>query len=373
MKIAHVVTKLDVGGAQTHVADLAIAQHASGVDVRVIAGLDGPAAQRIRRAGICVEIVDQLGDAHGRFSQRAPLRAVRDALAHDLPDIVHAHSSHAGLMARLAARRLGCLSVYTAHGWPFQTGAAWKQRIASFLGEFVGGHVGDAVICLTEAEADRARRARVVPKSRIWVVPNGIADVPADLQRSSAVVSERGPVMVMVARFAPPKLQVELLETLTALGDLPWRLQLVGDGPGLHACEELLAASPMLSGRVDLLGHRDDVPQILAAADIGLLWSRYEGLPISVMEQMRAGLACVASDLPGTRALFDDESAGLLADSGDELVSTLRTFLTEPSRVDTLGAAARSRYESAYSVNAMLVETNRVYAAVLAGGSESLS
>ena len=364
VKVAHVVTKLDVGGAQTHVAELAMAQHASGIDVRVIAGVDGPAAARVRAAGISVVIIGPLGSAHGRLSQRAAFGAVRHALASDPPDIVHAHSSHAGLMARLVARRDGYRSVYTAHGWPFQAGAAWKQRIASFTGEFVGGHVGDAVICLTEAEADRARRARVVPRRRIWVVPNGIADVPVELRRFGPIDPVAGPVLVMVARFAPPKLQIELLETLGTLGDLPWTLRLVGDGPALEVCRTLVSASPLLSTRVELLRHRNDVPAILAAADIGLLWSRYEGLPISVMEQMRAGLACVASDLPGTRVLFGDEPAGLVAGSSDELASVLERLFVEPSRVDQLGAAARRRYESAYSVEAMLDGTNKVYAAV---------
>ena len=69
---------------------------------------------------------------------------------------------------------------------------------------------------------------------------------------------------------------------------------------------------PSLRGRVAFLGHRDDVAEILAASDVGVLWSRYEGLPISVMEYMRAGLCCVASDLPGVRALFGEQSAGLV-------------------------------------------------------------
>lgn len=367
MKVAHVVTKLDVGGAQTHVVELAIAQHASGIDVRVIAGVDGPAADRVRAAGIRVAIVDPLGSAHGRLSQRAAFGAVRGELASDAPDIVHAHSSHAGLMARLAARRDGYRSVYTAHGWPFQAGAAWKQRLASFAGEFVGGHLGDAVICLTEAEADRARAARVVPRRRIWVVPNGIADVPVTLRRVGPVDPVAGPVLVMVARFAPPKLQVELLDVMETFDDRPWTLRLVGDGPGLEACRTLVSTSPLLSSRVELLGHRDDVPDILAAADIGLLWSRYEGLPISVMEQMRAGLACVASDLPGTRELFN-EAAGVVADSGEALVTVVSELLADPQGVEQLGAAGRRRYELAYSVEAMLTATNDVYTAVRARG-----
>ncbi len=364
MKVAHVVTKLDVGGAQTHVAELAVAQRDSGIDVRVIAGIDGPAADRVRAANISVAIIDQLGSAHGRLSQHAAFSAVRNALAADAPDIVHSHSSHAGLMARLAARRDGYHSVYTAHGWPFQAGAAWKQRVASFAGEFLGGHIGDAVICLTEAEAERARRSRVVPKSRIWIVPNGIADVPDALRRRGPVGAVEGPVMVMVARFAPPKLQRELLALVESLGERAWTLRLIGDGPGLDDCRSLVSNSALLAARVELLGHRDDVPELLGSSDIGLLWSRYEGLPISVMEQMRAGLACVASDLPGTRVLFGDELAGVVAAFNDDLLQVLVGLLDDWTRIDDLGAAARRRYEAAYSAEAMLAATNRVYAAV---------
>jgi glycosyltransferase involved in cell wall biosynthesis len=364
VKVAHVVTKLDVGGAQTHVAELAIAQQASGIDVRVIAGVDGPAADRVRAANIKVAIVDQLGSAHGRLSLRTALAAVRTELAADVPHIVHAHSSHAGLMARLIARRDGYRSVYTAHGWPFQAGAAWKQRVASFAGEFLGGHLGDAVICLTEAEAERARRARVAPKSRIWVVPNGISDVPDVLRRHDSVDPAAGPVLVMVARFAPPKLQHELLAAMEVLGERAWTLRLIGDGPGLEDCRTLISKSALLASRVQLLGQRDDVPELLSSSDIGLLWSRYEGLPISVMEQMRAGLACVASDLPGTRELFGDERAGRVAASSDDLLTVLGGLLDDPHRVDQLGAAARLRYERCYSAEAMLAATNEVYAAV---------
>src|SRR5690606_14412816 len=106
--------------------------------------------------------------------------------------------------------------VYTAHGWPFQKGAGWRQRLLSFGGEFVGGHIGDAVIVLTRAEFDRARRARVVPRDRLWIVPNGLADVPAAARRIGPLDARR-PVLVMVARFAAPKLQHQLLDVMQEL------------------------------------------------------------------------------------------------------------------------------------------------------------
>ena len=361
MHVAHVITKLDVGGAQTHVVELAIGQVATGHRIEIVAGHGGPAAERAAAAGIPIRIVPELGASHGRFSQRAALAAVTRALGDIRPDLVHGHSSNGGLHARLAARRLGLPSVYTAHGWPFQKGAPWMQRIMSFAGEFVGGHVGDAVIVLTETERERALRARVVPRGRLWVVPNGISDVPPDLRRGEPA-GDRSPVLVVVARFAPPKMQAQLVDALAGLTDLPWTLQFVGDGPDLAACRAKVDDVSTLRGRVAFLGHRDDVAEILAASDVGILWSRYEGLPISVMEYMRAGLCCVASDLPGVRALFGEEPAGVVVPSDADLAHVLTELLTTPGHLDDLGRRARQRYESQYSIAALVAATEAVYA-----------
>lgn len=355
--ITHVITKLDVGGAQTHVVELAIGQVRAGDRVDVVTGLGGPAADRLVAAGIPVRIAPELGRSHGRLSQRAALAAVTEAMRESPPDVVHGHSSNAGLAARRAARRLQLPSVYTAHGWPFQKGAPWKQRAMSFAGEFVGGHLGDAVIVLTDAERDRAVRARVVPRHRLWVVPNGIADVAS--RRRPGGWDAREPILVMVARFAPPKRQLEFVQVLARLVDHPWRALLVGDGPELEPCREA-AANAGLGARVEFLGHRDDVGEILSGADIGVLWSRYEGLPISVMEYLRAGLCCVASDLPGTRQLIGG-TAGRLAADASRLEAALAELLGDPELIDVLGAAARQRYLDGYSADAMVAATSRVY------------
>lgn len=359
--VAHVITKLDVGGAQTHVAELALGQAAAGHRVEVVTGLAGPAADRLDAAGIPVRVVAELGDAHGRWSQRAAIGGVHRALADLRPELVHGHSSNGGLAARFAGRRLGRPTVYTAHGWPFQRGAAWRQRLMSYAGEFVGGHVGDAVIVLTQAEFDRAVRWRVVPGRRLWIVPNGISDVPPE-QRRPERPRPGPPALVMVARFAPPKLQAELVGALARLADLAWTLTFVGDGPQAAACRALVDDLG-LSDRVTFLGHRDDVADVLAASDVGVLWSRYEGLPISVIEYLRAGLCCACSDLPGTRALLGDPPAGVLGESADSLAR----LLADPDEVARLGTAARRRFVAEYSATAMVAATDAVYAAVLAG------
>jgi glycosyltransferase involved in cell wall biosynthesis len=201
----------------------------------------------------------------------------------------------------------------------------------------------------------------VVPNDRLWVVPNGIADVPAEMRRTGPL-GDRVPVLVMVARFAPPKLQTELIVALAELADARWMLRLVGDGPQLDDCRAVVARLG-LGERVDFLGHRDDVADVLASSDIGLLWSRYEGLPISVMEYMRAGLCCAAGDLPGVRELLGPDG-GVVARSVVELRDELRRLLADRNAIDALGEAARRRYIERFSAESMVAATDAVYATV---------
>lgn len=355
----HVITKGDVGGAQTHVVELAGEQVRSGRSVVVVAGTDGPAIGRCRAAGCDVRVVPSLGRARARLGQREALHALRAVIDELDPDVVHAHSSNAGFVARLACRRSGTPCVYTAHGWPFQRGAAWRQRVLSFVGEFIAGRLGDGVICLTDAEAQRALRARVVRRDRLWVVANGLADDVEPVRR----VGDGTPRLVMVARFAPPKLQRELIDVMSTLLDLRWSLTFVGDGPELAASHEHGIAA--LGDRVSFAGHRDDMAQVLAMADVSVLWSRYEGMPISVLEAMRAGLCCVASDLPGVRALFGDPPCGLVAADEAELARVLRRVVSEPEVRRALGVRARTRFEQSFSSTAMAASIDQVYGELL--------
>lgn len=366
MRIVHVITRGDVGGAQTHVAQLAAHQCEAGDQVTIVAGVDGSAVGSARDRGVHVEIVPALGDARASGSLRRAYHDVSRAVLDIDPDLVHGHSSHAGLLARLAARRAGIPSVYTAHGWPFQRGAAWRQRVSSYGGELVGGRIGSAVICLTPAEAALARRSRVVSASRLWIVPNGLEDVPPDRRRDPGAPGDVVR-MVMVARFAPPKLQRELVELLATIDDLSWELLLAGEGAERSACEA--RADELLPGRVRFLGHRDDVPALLADCDVGVLWSGYEGMPLALLEAMRAGLCSVANDLPGVRYLFGDDGAGIVVPrdaAGFE--GTMRALLADPERLEELASAARQRYEDAFTIDAMAAGVRVVYEAVLARG-----
>jgi glycosyltransferase involved in cell wall biosynthesis len=359
MKVTHVITKGDVGGAQTYVVELATAQKGVGFDVDVVAGCDGPAMDRLRTAGVTVTIESDLGRSVALRADRLAVASLRRRFSASKPDIVHAHSSKGGLLARVAARWEGVPSVYTAHGFPFQRNAPFLQRSMSVVGEWVGGHLGDAVICLTEDEADLARRWRIARPEGIHVVANALPDNAPVRTASRSEHAE----LLMVSRFAPPKQQQRLIEVLSTMLDLPWTISFVGDGPDFDAGRRLGAS--LLGERARFLGHRDDVTELSANSDVSILWSRYEGMPMALLESMRAGLCCVASDLPGVRELFGRPPAGLTAASEAELATVLRSILRDPARRDQLGSAARTRFEDAFTMDRMSAAIAQIYRSVI--------
>ena len=376
MRVLHVVTKADVGGAQTYVLELATAQMASGDTVAISAGSVGVMAAEAERRGLTVMSSPHLHREIGLRSELAALRGLREQIAEFSPDVVHAHSSKAGVLVRVATRRR-VPAVYTAHGWPFQAGAPLAQRMVSWLGETLAAHWWGEVICLTDAEKALARRWRVVSPRRLHVVPNGLPDVEEHLRADLRVREPGAPVViVMVARFAPPKSQRRVLDAVTAMRPGGWRLDLVGDGPQLEECRAAATALG-LDDRVRFLGHRDDVGELLLASDIGLLWSRYEGMPLALMEAMRAGLACVANDLDGTRLLLADGASGLLVPFEDGALTTVLQRLVDDSDGRRgLAAAARARFENLFSIEGNERRVRQVYDSAInamrrGGGSAS--
>jgi glycosyltransferase involved in cell wall biosynthesis len=358
MRIVHVITKAEHGGAQSYVAALAAAQCNGGEEVTVISGDDGPLLAAVAAVGASTHVLTSLRHRPSLRDDRRALRALRSTLASLAPDVVHLHSSKPGLLGRIAARRLQCPAVYTAHGWPFQHGAGAMQRIQSFVAEFVAARFGGHVIVLTDHERALARRWLRLPDERMHVVPIGI---PVD--DSTPVTSHEVdiPVVVMVARFAAPKRFDRLIAALAANADLPWRAVLVGDGPDRSTAESL--ARP-LGDRIHFAGDVDDVPDRLGGAQIALLASDYEGFPLALLEAMRAGCCCVADNLPGVRAMFGKDG-GVIVPGHDAWPAVLRDVLADDALRSRCGEVAARRVRNEFDVASMAGRVERVYAAAI--------
>ena len=360
MRIVHVITKCDYGGAQTVVRELAFEQQRRGHDVSVISGLLGPVATELRSAGIPVSVEPDLIHAIAPRTDRLAVRGLCATLSKLDPDLVHTHSSKGGLVGRLAASRLELAAVYTAHGWPFQRGASIGQRITSFAGEWAAARTDAHVVCVASSERRLAQRLRIIPKRRLHLVPNGIGHRD-EAPRSGAARTSRLE-LVMVARLSSPKRQDVLIDALRELPDV--NVTFVGDG---SRREHLIDRARQLGDRARFVGYAGCDPY-LASSHAAVLLSDYEGLPLSVIEAMRYGLPVITNRLPGLLDAIEHGRNGLTCELSAEGVAAAIDTLRDNDVRTRLGAAARDDWCARFTAEAMADGYERVYRAVASSG-----
>jgi len=353
-RVAYVITNTEIGGAQSHVADLLRALRGR-IDATLLAGGDGPLFAAAQAAGAETVRLSLLDNAMSVFKAIATLRQLKAALRRVAPDLIHVHSAKAGALGRIAAWMLGVPVIYTVHGFAFKPAAAPVRRVASRIAEWCLAPLTTRLICV--ADSERALAAALpVPASRVSVIHNGIPDT--GLRADPASPLRR---IVMVARFAAPKRPDIVIRAFARANLADCELVIAGDGPTRAAMRAL--ADELAPGRVSLPGNIDDIAGLLASAQIFVLASDHEGLPVSVLEAMRAGLPVVASDLPGIREEFGAVSAGLLVPGSDEgaMADALTALAGDPPRRAAMGQSARARWSEAFGVESMAEATWQEY------------
>ena len=232
---------------------------------------------------------------------------------------------------------------------------------AGLVGEWFAARLSHRIITVSEANRDIARAYCVAAAARMEVVHNGIRDLNLRARPGSG----EPPLITMVARFVVQKDQASLIEALARI-KAPWRLRFAGDGPTRPALMSR-ARDLGLSSQIEFLGERNDIPQILAESDIFALTTHLEGLPLGILEAMRAGLPVIASDIGGIREMLQDGATGFLIPHGDAklLEQRLRTMLSHPELLRDMGAKGRALFERQFGYQAMLARTTGIYRSAL--------
>jgi glycosyltransferase involved in cell wall biosynthesis len=324
---------------------------------------DGPLLGPIRAEGLRVETVPMSRSLSPGAQWRAFV-ALLALIRREKPDLVHAHMPISGFLARIAARVAGVPRIaYTCHGYLFnQPGPWWRRHLAVVL-EWIAGRVTDVYFNVSAAEAGDARRLGLArapvaigngrDPERFRPDPEARARLRAEL----ATPADRA-VVVSVSRLVRAK---GIPELLTAMSGLDAELWVVGERLASDhddSVEPEFAAST-LGKRLKRLGYREDIPAILAAADIFALPSHFEGLPMSVVEAMLVGMPVVASDLRGVREQVVDGETGLLvpARSIAPLSFALARLVADPALRQAMGEAGRARALERFDERKILAQT----------------
>ncbi len=316
---------------------------------------DGPLLADVRAEGLRVEALP-FARSLSPLAQWRALRALVRLIRAEQPDIVHAHMPISGFLARVAAWWCGVPVVaYTCHGFLFNQPGPWWRRAVSLAMEWVAGRLTDVFTTVSTEEAADARRLHLHrdavavgngrDPARFRPDPVARARVRAALGCAAEAV-----VVVIVSRLVRHKGYPELL---AAMREVPGAdLWVVGERlMSDHGADmEPLFAGAGLEDRLRRLGYRADVDAVLAAADVFVLPSHFEGLPMSVIEAMLTGLPVVATDIRGPREQVVDGVSGFLVPPGQAgpLAAALRRLVEDPGLRRRMGAAGRERAVTAY-------------------------
>ncbi len=336
-----------------------------------------PLMRRLREQGFHVEALCGFDGMEGRLTEAGftvhrwdmehtlnPLRLARARrelnafLRGHSYDIIHTHCSFGGILANPVARDRCRALIYTQHGFVVHDGMNPLLARLCVAVEKIGLRAAHRVICISQAERDRAITLGVGGPDKFLTVPGAGVSVDRFVlsedereRRRAALRADLGlaeddRVLLTVSRLTWDKGYREMVEAVRRLKAEGLRLKFLAAGSGRHEAPiRGLVTRAGLDDDFLLLGWRDDVLDLYCACDAFVFASHREGLPIAPIEAMATGLPVVASALPGCREEIEDGASGLLYPVGDTdaLAEALRRVLAGPALAHALGAEARVR------------------------------
>jgi len=350
-------------GTARHVADLAEGLTRKGLAVTVACPAGGVLSARLIRAAIPVIALPMRREISPLSDLRAFLRLF--LLCRRLrPDVLHAHSSKAGFLGRIAGRLAGVpVIAFTPHCWSFQAVEGWKRDFYVGL-ERLASRFCDVTITVSEEEALEATEAGVVDPGRIRVIPNGLSAGEFEAAPSGA----RDIPFITVGRLEEQKGYSYLLEAMAELAyhEPGVRLSIVGDG-SLRRDLEKQAASLGLRDVVRFEGERADVRPFLRRSRVFVLSSLWEGLPYTIIEAMAARLPVVSTDVGGCRELVIDGETGRLVPARDPaaLAAAMRALWRDDALRESMGKAGFQRAVHRFRLESCVDRNEQAYAECL--------
>jgi glycosyltransferase involved in cell wall biosynthesis len=369
-RVIHVITRLIAGGAQQNTI-LSCRALRERYDVTLVTGppdgREGSLLEEARRHGIPTIVLDELVRPVRPFTDASAYRRLLGLFREMRPQIVHTHSSKAGILGRAAAWRAGVpVVVHTNHGLPFHRNQPAPLRWLYWSAERIASGLTHRIVCVGEEMKRQAIRARLGPPELFEIVPSGVEIGrfrDARSARARLGIPEDVPVAGVVSRLATHKGHAFLVEAAPP----GLYLLFVGDGVERARLERAVRERGV---DATFTGHAppEEVPDLIASMDLLVHPSLWEGLPRAPVEALLAGRPVVAFDCDGTREVVIDGVTGRLVPPRDVegMRQAIEDLLALPDRGRSMGEEGRRRFRERFDWHAAGRKLDAIYGELLA-------
>ena len=373
MRVCHVITKPELGGAQLSTLNILAGLPKDKYSTFLITSPKGMLSAEFKN-------LSGVGAFFSPFLVR-PLNPLYDILAfiHILliyrrckVALVHTHSSKAGIIGRWAARfaRVSRI-IHTVHGWPFNDYQPFIIRSFFILLERITASFTTKIICVSKKDLETGLKYKIAPKEKFELIKYGIPleefrkpKVDRLEKRKELGIHNNDPVVGMISCLKPQKSPLDYIKaSIEVYQKMPYvNFVLIGDGVLKRACEKALASSP-LNGRFIFAGWRRDISGILDVLDLVVLTSKWEGMPIAIIEALCKGCPVVATNVGGAAELIKEGVTGYLTKPGEyqETAEYILKILEDSNALRKMKKEASLSIDSSFDIHRMLNEVESLY------------
>lgn len=380
IRVLHPITRMIVGGAQENTMYTASHLDKNQFQVEIISGpqtgSEGSLIDEARKLGVPITIIPQLLRQISPYDDLTTLLKLISIMKDNQYDIVHTHSSKAGILGRIAARIASIpIIIHTVHGWSFHDYLPKHTRTLYIHLEQWAASITDALIVVNTGDIQKGLNQNIGGSEQYHLIRSAIPldqfqprDWDRAQTRSELGIPRDAVVVGNVGRFSPQKNPLDWIRVAADIAkEHPEAyFLLVGDGP-LHAEVDAELTKENIKHKTILTGLRRDVARMMSAMDIFLITSLWEGLPRVIPQAMAMGLPVVANRVDGTEDAIEHGINGYLCSPGDLPGASkyCKELLKNPSRRQELGENGREITQRDFDMRTMIKQIESLYMKML--------
>jgi len=380
ISVIHIITRLIVGGAQENTIYTAELLDKKRFNASIISGpqtgSEGSLIEEARARDVQIKIMPSLLREISPLNDVITMINLVRIFRQEPIDIIHTHSSKAGIIGRLAAHIAGIpIIIHTVHGWSFHDFMSPIIRQIYIILERWAASFTDAIIVVTQKDIQKGLDAHIGKPEKYHLIRSAIPmeqfkpnQSTRDYQRNQFNIPTEAIIIGNVGRFSPQKNPFDWIKIAGQIGRKNPQVYflLVGDGP-LRKEVEIQIEKEKLSNRFILTGLRRDVPELLSVMDIFLITSLWEGLPRVILQAMSMRLPIVANRADGASEVIQNGVNGFLCEPGtiDCAVKACQKLVSNPTLRHELGEKGYNTVCKEFDLDRMIKQIEQLYTDIL--------
>lgn len=376
ISVMHLITRLIVGGAQENTLYTAALLDPARYKVQVISGAqtgsEGSLIEEARQQGIPLKIVPELVRQISPLKDLQALIKLYRLLQREPYQVLHTHSSKAGILGRLAGHLAGTpVIIHTVHGWSFHDYMSpWLQKTYILLERWMA-HYTQALVAVSQKDIDKGLQAGIGRPDQYHLIRSAIPIEQFDASlfdrgkiRQALGIPEQAVVIGFVGRFSPQKNPLDWVRVAKQVGQNQKDVffLMVGDGPLRDQVEaQLLQAG--IRDRTVLTGLRRDIPALLACMDMFMHTSLWEGLPRAIVQALCIELPVLAYSADGVQEIIQNGENGYIFQPGEvkKMAEVCEHLVQHPELRKALGQRGRERVMQEFDLQKMIAQISALY------------